>query len=73
MIRKSVIDNCDDVQWKSAICLLKGQIYEALDNRNAAVECFREALKANVYCYEAFQSLTQHQMLTVQEGIAVSV
>lgn len=58
----------EDKKWKSAVCLLKGQIYEALDNRSAAVDCFKAALKSNVYCYEAFQSLTQHQMLTSQEG-----
>jgi anaphase-promoting complex subunit 6 len=55
-------------QWKSAIALLRGQIYEALDNRMIAINCFKEALKWDVFCYEAFYSLSQHQMLTRTEG-----
>ncbi|RWS15248.1 cell division cycle protein 16-like isoform X1 [Dinothrombium tinctorium] len=57
----------DERKWRSAIALLKGQIYEAMDNRGAAVTCFKEALKWNIHCYEAFHSLVQHQMLTIQE------
>ncbi|KAI1280486.1 Cell division cycle protein 16 -like protein [Halotydeus destructor] len=56
-----------DPKWKSVIFLLKGQINEALDNRTSAIESFKEALKYDIYCYEAFQALTQHQMLTMQE------
>lgn len=52
----------------SAILLLKGQIYEAMDNRGLASECFREALHRDVYCYEAFDSIVQHQMMTKEEG-----
>lgn len=48
--------------------MLKGQVYEASDNRAIAVKCFKDALKINVFCYEAFHALTQHQMLTQQEG-----
>ncbi len=55
-------------QWQSAISLLKGYIYEATDNRSIAANCFKEALKWNVFCHEAFFALTQHQMLTRQEG-----
>ncbi|CAG2182648.1 unnamed protein product, partial [Oppiella nova] len=57
----------EDNKWKSGIALLKGQIYEALDNRMIAINCFKEALKYDVFCYEAFYSLTQHQMLTRSE------
>ncbi|KFM68530.1 Cell division cycle protein 16-like protein, partial [Stegodyphus mimosarum] len=53
----------------SAILLLKGQIYEAMDNRGLASECFRGALQHDVYCYDAFESLVQHQMLTKEEEV----
>jgi PREDICTED: similar to CDC16 cell division cycle 16 homolog (S. cerevisiae) len=52
----------------SAICLLKGKIFEELDDRGEAVEWFKKALMFDVYCFEALDSLVQHQMLTRQEG-----
>ena len=58
-------------QMDSCINLLRGKIYEAMDNRNLAAECFREALREDVYCYEAFHCLVNHQMLTAQEGVIV--
>lgn len=53
---------------ESSICLLKGHIYEALDNRGEAVEWFKKALLLDAYCYEALEALVQHQMLNKQEG-----
>lgn len=52
----------------SNISLLKGKIYEAMDNRALAVECFTNALKEDVYCYEAFELLVQHHMMSAEEG-----
>ncbi|KAG8310650.1 anaphase promoting complex subunit cdc16 [Homalodisca vitripennis] len=52
---------------QSALLLLKGRVYEKLDNRTRAAECFKNALKHDVYCYEAFDSLVKHQMLTSSE------
>ncbi|CAH1788277.1 unnamed protein product [Owenia fusiformis] len=51
----------------SSISLLRGKIYEAMDNRTLAADCFREALQHNVYCYEAFEMLVNHHMLTAEE------
>ena len=53
---------------ESAINLLRGKAHEAMDNRGLAAECFREALREDVYCFEAFESLVAHHMLTAQEG-----
>ncbi|GBN59393.1 Cell division cycle protein 16 [Araneus ventricosus] len=61
------IDADDDIA--SAILLLKGQIYEAMDNRGLATDCFKEALQHDVYCYDAFDSIVQHQMLTKEEEL----
>lgn len=55
-------------QLQSALQLLKGRVYERLDNRTRAADCFKQALRHDVYCYEAFQALVQHQMLTAAEG-----
>lgn len=55
-------------QLQSALQMLKGRVYEKLDNRTRAADCFKQALRLDVYCYEAFQALVQHQMLTASEG-----
>ncbi|XP_055492604.1 cell division cycle protein 16 homolog isoform X1 [Leucoraja erinacea] len=52
---------------KSSICLLRGKIYDAMDNRPLATNSYREALKLDVCCFEAFDLLTSHHMLTAQE------
>lgn len=52
---------------ESATCLLKGMVYEALDNRIPAAECYKEALRQDVHCFEAFDLLITHHMLTANE------
>uniref|UniRef100_T1JHN4 peptidylprolyl isomerase n=1 Tax=Strigamia maritima TaxID=126957 RepID=T1JHN4_STRMM len=52
---------------ESSIWLLKGRIYEAMDNRGLAADSYREALIVDVLCYEAFEALIQHQMLSADE------
>ncbi len=56
------------LQLQSCINLLRGRVYEAMDNQNLAAECFREALRLDVFCYEAFSSLIGHHLLTAQQG-----
>uniref|UniRef100_A0A8D2CL96 Cell division cycle 16 n=1 Tax=Sciurus vulgaris TaxID=55149 RepID=A0A8D2CL96_SCIVU len=58
---------------KSSICLLRGKIYDALDNRTLATYSYKEALKLDVYCFEAFDLLTSHHMLTAQEELLESL
>jgi len=43
-------------------------VYEAMDNRGLAADCYKQALRCDVHCYEAFEALVQHQMLSAQEG-----
>lgn len=51
----------------SAIWLLKGKVLEAMDNRQLAMDAYIQALKFNVYCTEAMDALTQHEMLMSSE------
>lgn len=62
---ESLSINSKDTEY--SVNLLRGKIYEAMDNRNLAVECFREALRQDVYCFEAFDLLVNHHMLSAQE------
>ncbi|XP_075230807.1 cell division cycle protein 16 [Lycorma delicatula] len=52
---------------QSALLYLKGQIYEALDNRGLACDCYKAALHKDVHCYDAFEALVKHQMLSALE------
>eukprot|EP00039_Didymoeca_costata_P027951 m.19549 g.19549 ORF g.19549 m.19549 type:complete len:533 (+) comp6609_c0_seq1:98-1696(+) len=51
----------------SAVCLLRGKVYEALDNRTQAIQAYKKALTLDVTCYEAFERLMDHHMLTGEE------
>lgn len=61
------------LQISSSICLLRGKIYDAMDNRPLATASYKEALKLDVYCFEAFDLLTSYHMLTAQEGEKASL
>ena len=50
-----------------AIFLLRGRIEECLDNRASAADAFKEAVRIDVFCHEAFQALIKHQILTAEE------
>jgi len=51
----------------SALCLLRGRAYDALDNRSLARHWYVSALKADYFCYEALAALLSQHMLTVEE------
>lgn len=51
----------------ASICLLKGRILEAMDNRTMAMDCYVEALHLSVYCTEALDALVQHESLLASE------
>jgi anaphase-promoting complex subunit 6 len=48
---------------------LKGKIFEAMDNRSLAMDCYVQALQKSVYCTEALDALVDHEMLMAWEGL----
>ncbi|XP_047361479.1 cell division cycle protein 16 homolog isoform X1 [Vespa velutina] len=58
-------DTSKNVQ--SAILYVKGKVYQAMDNRAMATDCYKQALHCDVYSYQAFESLVQNQMLSATE------
>lgn len=44
------------------LCLLRGRVYEHLDNRPRAIRWFKSALFCDIRCYEAFAALTDNQV-----------
>lgn len=51
----------------ASICLLRGRVLEAMDNRQLAIDCYVQALHLSVYCTEALDALVQHEMLLAVE------
>lgn len=51
------------ISYYSALSLLRGKVYDALENHGRAVKWYQAALKADPFCYEAFQvsSLVQEE------------
>ena len=50
--------------YRAAMSLLRGNIYDAMDDRDQAVLAYRTALRHDCCCYEAFKHLTEHHLLT---------
>jgi len=67
MVKEEELKSQDEATTISSIYLLKGYILEALDNRPMAADAFQSALRADVFCQEAFEALVGHQMLTADE------
>lgn len=57
----------DDEEMQASMYLLKGDIYRALEVKGSAAECYREALKADLFCFEAFSRLVENHLMTADE------
>jgi hypothetical protein len=55
------------LQILGSLYLLRGRILEALDNRVLAAEAFKEALRMDAFCMEAFKALVSHEILSADE------
>ncbi|KAL5288926.1 CDC16 family protein [Megaselia abdita] len=51
----------------ASVNLLKGKIFEAMDNRSSALDFYVQALQKSVYCVEALDALLHHEMLVAWE------
>lgn len=64
-------DAFEQHRLEASLQLLKGKAYEAIDNRLLAAECYKKALGLDIHCYEAFEALVKHQMLSQEEEESV--
>ncbi|KAI7685467.1 Cell division cycle protein 16 -like protein [Sarcoptes scabiei] len=55
------------MQWRSSLELLKGYIYEALNDKDVANKCFLDALEMDINCVEAFEELIKFEMITEEQ------
>ncbi|CAM6099881.1 unnamed protein product [Calypogeia fissa] len=56
-----------EIHISAAMCLLRGKAYEALENRARALCWYKAALKADPFCFEAFEHLVDNYMLTNEQ------
>ena len=45
-----------ELSYRAAMSLLRGQVHEAQENRIQAVRWYRDALRTDPFCYEAFKA-----------------
>ncbi|KZC08990.1 Cell division cycle protein 16 like protein [Dufourea novaeangliae] len=64
--RTDILENAPK-NVQSSILYVKGRVYEAMDNRAVATDCYKQALHCDVYSYQAFEALVQNQMLPASE------
>ncbi|XP_066594170.1 cell division cycle protein 16 homolog [Prorops nasuta] len=64
--RMEMLDNTSR-NIQSSVYYVKGRVYEAMDNRAVATDCYKQALHCDVYSYQAFEALIQNQMLSAAE------
>ncbi len=52
----------------TSMSLIRGKAFEALGNRQHAIDSFQRALRLDVMCYDAFECLVSHHMLSAEKG-----
>jgi len=50
------------------MCFLRGIVFKNLHNIDVAKQCFKEALRIDVKCYDALDIMISNNMLTTSEG-----
>ncbi|XXQ37036.1 Tetratricopeptide repeat [Plasmodiophora brassicae] len=63
-------DSATELSVQSAVCFLRGCIFEALENRHRSVYWFKQAVLQDVRCYDAFSRIVQERMLPLEEELA---
>lgn len=66
---RSHLDASGHDETLAAICLLRGKIYEELENADRAVLWYKQALQKDIFCYEAFVSLLDSGLLSTRDAL----
>ena len=59
------------IDYLSAMCLLRAQVYDAQENFPRAVQWYKAALSRDPFNYEAFHALVEKHKLPVEEEAAI--
>jgi len=52
---------------RGATSYLKGLVHEELENKEAAIQCYKSALQMDIFCFEALDILISYNALTAAE------
>lgn len=55
---------------RASLCVLRGQVYEKMENANRAVVWYKRALRCDIYCVEAFDAICESGLITKKEVIS---
>ncbi|KAF9994084.1 anaphase promoting complex subunit cdc16, partial [Entomortierella chlamydospora] len=55
------------IKLEASMCYLRGVVFKSMHNMDKAKECFKEALRIDVKCYDALDSLISNSMLKNNE------
>lgn len=70
MVDKDLVEICfvgGMKKFESVVCLLKGVVYEVMDNWVLVIDCFKDVFKNDVYCFEVFDLFVFYYMLIDKE------
>ncbi|CAH8496443.1 unnamed protein product [Schistosoma turkestanicum] len=71
VVSDNLINGFTTEQLHSSIALLKGKLYELMENRSLAMQFYKEALLLDITCYEAFEKLVHFQSISSEEESAL--
>ncbi|KAK3826320.1 MAG: anaphase control protein cut9 [Linnemannia elongata] len=57
------------IKLEASMCFLRGIVFKNLHNIDVAKQCFKEALRIDVKCYDALDIMISNNMLTTSEGM----
>lgn len=60
-------ENASDIKYEAAICYLRGICYAKQNALDRAKECYKEAVRIDVQCFEAFDQLMKNSLMSPDE------
>lgn len=60
-------ENASDIKYEAAICYLRGICYANQNAFDRAKECYKDAVRIDVQCFEAFDQLMKNSLMSPDE------
>lgn len=60
-------ENASDIKYEAAICYLRGICYAKQNAVDRAKECYKDAVRIDVQCFEAFDQLMKNSLMSPDE------
>ena len=70
MIKRSEereMENASDIKYEAAMCYLRGICYAKQNALDRAKECYKDAVRIDVQCFEAFDQLMKNSLMSPTE------